>query len=166
MSDTILSNETLAMLGHRNWIAIVDSAYPSQTALGIELKLSSLSHIEVVEQVLLQISACRHIRPEVFLDAELKHLLEWNESDFTLFRQDLQNSLQNYQPTTIPHDEILSMLSEAGKEFRIIIIKTCGTVPYSSVFIRLACGYWSADQEAKLRSKIARNVQETKAAKL
>jgi hypothetical protein len=29
------------------------------------------------------------------------------------------------------------------------------TVPYTSVFIRLDCKYWSADQESRLRQKMS-----------
>jgi hypothetical protein len=29
------------------------------------------------------------------------------------------------------------------------------TIPYTSVFVRLECGYWSADAEKRLREKMA-----------
>jgi hypothetical protein len=31
------------------------------------------------------------------------------------------------------------------------------TIPYTSVFIRLDCKYWSADQEKRLREKMAKS---------
>jgi hypothetical protein len=29
------------------------------------------------------------------------------------------------------------------------------TIPYTSVFLRLDCGYWTDEQEKKLRAKMA-----------
>lgn len=33
----------------------------------------------------------------------------------------------------------------------ILVIKTDMTVPYTSVFVQLDCGYWSPEKEARLR---------------
>ena len=37
----------------------------------------------------------------------------------------------------------------------MLVLKTNMTIPYTSVFIRLDCKYWTADQEKRLRSKMA-----------
>ncbi len=42
-----------------------------------------------------------------------------------------------------------------GKTFHILVLKTRMTIPYTSVFIRLECGYWSADAEKRLRAAMA-----------
>jgi len=34
---------------------------------------------------------------------------------------------------------------------RVVIIKTPLTLPYTSTFFNLDCGYWDADREAKIR---------------
>jgi len=46
-----LQNE-LPLLGHRNWIVVVDSAYPLQTAPGIETICADQNQLEVVKDVL------------------------------------------------------------------------------------------------------------------
>jgi hypothetical protein len=51
-----------------------------------------------------------------------------------------------------PHEEIISSLDRAARMFSILIVKSTMTVPYTSVFIELGCGYWNADAEARLRS--------------
>ena len=53
-----------------------------------------------------------------------------------------------------PHDEIISKLDHAARMFSILIVKSTMTIPYTSVFIELDCGYWNADAEARLRSRI------------
>jgi len=45
--------------------------------------------------------------------------------------------------------------SDAAKHFYILALKTNIANPYTSVFIRLDCKYWSADAEKRLRAKMA-----------
>jgi hypothetical protein len=54
----------------------------------------------------------------------------------------------------MPHEEVIAQLDEAAKTFRVLIIKTEMVIPYTSVFIQLDCGYWSAEQEKRLREAI------------
>jgi hypothetical protein len=37
----------------------------------------------------------------------------------------------------------------------VLVIKTSGTMPYTSVFLQLDCAYWNADQESSLREAMA-----------
>jgi hypothetical protein len=50
---------------------------------------------------------------------------------------------------------MLSQIDEAGKQYRVLVLKTTMTIPYSSVFIRLDCKYWGAEDEKRLRAKMA-----------
>jgi len=61
--------------------------------------------------------------------------------------------------TSLPHEQIISKLDEAGKTFHILVLKTRMTIPYTSVFLRLDCGYWSDDQEKHLREKMQESPQ-------
>lgn len=56
------------------------------------------------------------------------------------------------QALTLPHEKIIANLDEAGATFKIVIIKTDMTLPYTSVFIRLDCGYWNAAGVMELES--------------
>ena len=47
------------------------------------------------------------------------------------------------------------MLDAAGRAFRVLLLKTTLALPYTSVFVELDCGYWSAEAEAALRAAIA-----------
>lgn len=144
-------NQELPLLGHRNWIAVVDSAYPLQTSGGIETIETNADQLEVVKAVLDELGKAKHVRPVIFTDAELKMVPESDAAGVTAYREALNNLLGKTDAQLLPHEEIISKLDEAGKTFHILVLKTRLTIPYTSVFVRLECGYWSADAEKRLR---------------
>jgi len=148
-------NEELPLLGHRNWIAVVDSAYPLQTSAGVETIETNTSQLDVVRTVLDQLSKAKHVRPVIFTDAELKVVPEADAAGVAAYREALSSLLGKTDVQSLPHEEIISKLDEAGKTFHVLVLKTNMTIPYTSVFIRLECGYWSAEAEKRLREKMA-----------
>ncbi len=147
--------EELPLLGHRNWIAIVDSAYPLQTSSGIETVETDAEQLDVVRVVLEQLSKAKHVRPVIFTDAELKLVPEGDAKGVTAYREALASLLGKSGSQSLPHEQIISKLDEAGKTFHILVLKTRLTIPYTSVFLRLDCGYWDDDAEKRLREKMA-----------
>jgi hypothetical protein len=87
-----LSNE-LPLLGHRNWIAVVDSAYPLQTSAGIETVEINTDHLDVVRTVLDQLSKTKHVWPVIFTDAELAAVPESEAAGVTAYREALSKVL-------------------------------------------------------------------------
>ncbi len=148
-------NQQLPLMGHRNWIAVVDSAYPLQTSAGVETIETNEDQLEVVKMVLGQIGKSEHVRPIIFTDAELKLVPESDAKGVTAYRDALATLLGNNEAQSLPHEEIISKLDEAGKTFHILVLKSRMTIPYTSVFIRLECGYWTADAEKRLRQAMA-----------
>src|ERR1700691_4861290 len=63
--------QAMPLLGHRNWILIVDSAYPLQAATGIETIDTRAPLTFVLHSVLNEIENSEHLRPDIFMDAEL-----------------------------------------------------------------------------------------------
>jgi L-fucose mutarotase/ribose pyranase (RbsD/FucU family) len=148
-------NEELPLMGHRNWIAIVDSAYPLQTSAGVETIETDSDQLEVVKAVLDQLAHTKHVRPRVFTDAELKVVPESDAKGVTAYREALAGVLGAATTQTLPHEEIIAKLDEAGKTFHVLVLKTRMTIPYTSVFMPLECGYWSDDAEKRLRAAMA-----------
>lgn len=152
----------LPLMGHRNWIAVVDSAYPLQTSGGIETLETGANQTDVVQAVLDLVAKSRHVRPVIFTDAELKAVSEDDAAGVTAYRESL-NKIFNHidgaklQAQSLPHEEIISKLDEAGKTFHILVLKSNMTIPYTSVFIRLDCGYWTEEQEKRLRQRMEQN---------
>jgi len=148
-------SEELPLLGHRNWIAVVDSAYPLQTSSGIETVETGSDQLEVVRQVLEELSKAKHVRPVIFTDAELKVVPESDAKGVTAYREALSKLIGKMEAQSLPHEEIISKLDEAGKTFHILVLKTKLTIPYTSVFIRLYFCNGTADAEKRLRQAMA-----------
>lgn len=147
--------DVLPLLGHRNWIVVADSAYPAQVSPGVETVYVGGNQIATVRNVLKMIDDAAHIRPIIYTDRELPHVLEADAPGIRKFRKQLDNVLANQERKTLPHEKIIERLDEAGQTYRVTILKTDLTLPYTSVFFQLDAGYWSTAAEKRLRKKIA-----------
>jgi len=144
-------SERLPYLGHRNWIVVVDAAYPAQTSAGIETILCNESQEKVVKAVMEELAKTKHVRPVIFIDKELQFVSEKYAPGISDYRKTLNLVLSNSKPNALPHETIISMLDEAGKTYKVLLLKTKLTLPYTSVFFRLDCGYWTDEAETQLR---------------
>jgi len=134
---------------------VVDSAYPLQTSPGVETIETNAAQLEVVQTVLEAIQHSIQVRPVVYMDAELPFVPEADAPGVSAYRAEAARLLHSYPVESLPHEKIISNIDEAGKTFRVLVLKTNMTIPYTSVFIRLDCKYWSADQEKRLRMKMS-----------
>ncbi|MGA3373417.1 MAG: hypothetical protein ABSC48_16805 [Terracidiphilus sp.] len=149
-----LLEERLPLFGHRNWIVIADAAYPSQSRPGIETVASGLSQQVTIERVLARLRDCRHVRPNVHVDRELEFVEERDAPGIEGYCQWLKSELKGLDVNSAAHEEIIAKLDRAAQMFSILIVKSTMTIPYTSVFIELDCGYWDGEREARLRSAI------------
>lgn len=147
--------DEMPLLGHRNWILVVDSAYPLQTSPGVETIETNQSQEEVVKSVLQTINHSIQVRPVIYMDAELPQVPESDAPGVSAYRARIATILQGLPITQLLHEQIIGNIDEAGKTFHVLVLKTNMTIPYTSVFIRLDCKYWSAEDEARLRSRMA-----------
>jgi hypothetical protein len=147
--------ERLPLYGHRNWMVIADAAYPAQSSPGIETIATGAGQLEVVEEVLAAIAASAHVRPVVYMDAELEFVAEADAPGADGYRARLAGLTRHLDCRTLAHEEIISMLDRAGATFRILILKTTLAIPYTSIFVNLDCAYWTAEAERRLRAAMA-----------
>ena len=147
--------QILPLLGHRNWIMIVDSAYPLQSSSGVETIETNTDQMEVIRQVLSTINGSIHVRPIVYMDAELPYVPEKDAPGVTAYREGIKSVLAGQKITSLPHEQIIAKVDEVGKTFHIVVLKTTMTVPYTSVFLQLNCKYWSDDAEAQMRKAMS-----------
>jgi D-ribose pyranose/furanose isomerase RbsD len=147
--------QILPLLGHRNWIMIVDSAYPLQSSAGIETLETNTDQVEVIRKVLGDIDHSIHVRPVVYMDAELPFVPEKEAPGVTAYREAIKTAFTGQKITSLPHEQIIAKVDEVSKTFHILVLKTTMTVPYTSVFLQLNCKYWSDDAEARLRKAIS-----------
>lgn len=149
--------DRIPLLGHRNWIVIADSAYPAQSANGIETIVSNADHFEVLQIVLRALDRSRHVRAIVHLDEELAAVEDSDASGISAYREQLLALLGDRTLKREAHEQIISELGQVSQNFHVLIIKTNLTLPYTSVFLQLDCAYWNEDAERRLRSSLSAN---------
>ena len=145
--------ELLPLYGHRNWIVVADSAYPAQSKPGIETIIAGGDQVEAVGKVFDAITEATHVRANIYLDQELAWIPEHDAAGVLDYRGKLERML-GPAVRQLPHEQIIDKLDQAAQVFRVLIIKTAMTIPYTSVFFELDCGYWSAEAEQRLRQEM------------
>ena len=152
LNDTL--QQKLPLLGHRNWIVIADAAYPVQSRPGIETVYVGGDQIEAVDAVLKLIRFSKHVRAKALLDAELAAVPENDAPGVAHYRDQLKKKLDTLETEQMPHEAIIGKLDETAKTFQILIVKTDFKIPYTTVFLQLDCGYWSAEAEQRMRQSL------------
>ncbi len=150
--DTL--HKSLPLLGHRNWIVIVDSAYPLQVSPGVKTIDTGATQEAVTAAVLKALAGAKHVKPTIYVDLELEYVPENDASGISAYRAALAKLLAGSEITKLPHEQIIAKLDEAGKTFHVLLLKTNMTLPYTSVFLQLECGYWNAASEQRLRALV------------
>ena len=150
-------DDELPRMGHRNWIVVADSAYPLQSASGIETVATGAGQIEVLREVLEQVAEAPHVQAIVLLDAELDSVSDKDAPGVAAYRASLKKLLAGKQVQVLPHEEIIARLDEASKMFNVLLLKTDMVLPYTSVFLQLDCGYWGAEKEQRLRDALGKS---------
>lgn len=146
----------MPLLGHRNWILVVDKAYPLQSAAGMTYLNTGEPLANVLSYTLQTIQQSEHIKPVIYTDEELNVLNESfckgiEKARKTIYETIAANSKEATVQTVL-HDKVFAKLDEASKLFNVVVLKTESLFPYTSVFIELDCGYWTAEGEDTLRS--------------
>ena len=143
--------EDLNLLGHRNWILVVDKAFPEQSSSGMKYLYVEQDLLPTLEYVLGRVDSSTHVRPVIYRDRELGYITEQQVPGIEAFREKSNRLLEGRAVNTLLHDEVFGMLDESASLFRVLVIKTSCIIPYSSVFLQLDCAYWGSDQEKALR---------------
>src|SRR5579863_8923820 len=86
-------DEALPLMGHRNWIVVVDSAYPLQSSPGVETIETSSDQLVVLDYVLDALKNSKHVRPLVHTDAELQFVPENEAPGANEYRRQLKERL-------------------------------------------------------------------------
>ena len=141
----------LPMFGHRNWIVVADSAYPKQSASGIETIYTGEDQLDVLKTVLREIKATTHVKAIVLLDAELENVIEEDAPGIEAYKRHLKELLKDKEVNVMAHEDIIGKLDTSAKLYNILVLKTDMVVPYTSVFVELDCAYWDIEKEKKLR---------------
>jgi hypothetical protein len=141
----------MPLLGHRNWIAVVDSAYPLQSGNGIETINTGSDHLIVLDYVLNTIRTSPHVRALPHTDKELQFVPDAEAPGADRLRAALKQRLAGLPADSVLHQSLIDGLNATSQGLHVLILKTTMTIPYSSVFLQLDCRYWGAESEARMR---------------
>lgn len=141
----------MPLLGHRNWIVVTDMAYPLQTNPGITTLFADAPYADVIARVKSMIDEAPHVFAHIYQDREQGRLCEdlvpgWND-----YRASVEKVLGKDEVKSVPHEELIRRLDEVSSLCRVVIIKTPLTLPYTSTFFELDCGYWDSVREEAIR---------------
>ena len=142
------------LFGHRNWIVVADAAYPKQSNPAIKTITVDANQLEVVQFVNEIIKKSSHVQANIFVDKEMAFVAEKEAKGIDNYRTDLNKILDAKKVRTMLHEDIIRELDNSAKVFDVLIIKTNLTIPYTSVFFQLDCGYWNSQAERNLRIKL------------
>ncbi len=143
--------EQIGLLGHRNWVVVADAAYPLQSHPAIQTVLSDDDHLTTVRKTFEIIASQPHVRPVIYLDLESESLTDKQVPGISDYKTSLREIFGETEPNRELHEEIIAQLDEAAGLYKVMIIKTGYTLPYTTVFFQLDCSYWGPDEEAELR---------------
>lgn len=152
-------NKELPLLGHRNWILVVDKAFPMQSSSGMEVINTGEGLLPVVKYTLGQINTSTHVKPIIFTDKEINYITEAQSPGVGNYKVQLKDILGSLPVQSLLHDSVFTKMDASSKLFKVLVLKTNETFAYSSVFIQLDCAYWNADKEKQLRDAMKNDHQ-------
>ncbi|HSY63841.1 MAG TPA: RbsD/FucU domain-containing protein [Terriglobales bacterium] len=147
--------QRLPLYGHRNWIVVSDAAFPAYSETAIETIVVDQDLAQVLHYVAKAIASSKHVRAAAFVDQELQFVPEQSYPGVTHLREQINREFSKDILSSLPHAEAISKIDEAAKTFRVLFIKTNTTIPYTSVFMRLDCGYMTDEIDAKIKNRMA-----------
>lgn len=143
--------EQMPLLGHRNWIVVTDMAYPLQTNPGITTLFADAPYADVIARVKSMIDEAPHVFAHIYQDSEQGRLSEDLVPGWDDYRASVSKVLGKDEVKSVPHEELIRRLDEVSSLCRVIVIKTPLTLPYTSTFFELDCGYWDSVREEAIR---------------
>lgn len=143
----------MPLLGHRNWIVVTDMAYPLQTNPGITTLYATEPYDEVFKVVDGIIKEAPHVFAHIYQDQEQQALSEALAPGWDAYKAKMAQTIDLSHVQLVPHEELIMRLDEVSRLCKVIIIKTSLTIPYTSTFFELDCGYWDGDKELQIRQQ-------------
>lgn len=141
-------------LGARNWIVIAEASFPVYAGAGVETITVDAPSDVVFMEVLDILESEGRLQPRIWVSSELDSVTEDYAPGIRKYRRALGKLLPGRFHYRLANHIINKQVEKAIRTFRVLVIKTNTTLPYSNVCIELDSGYWNADSEAELRARI------------
>ena len=92
-----------------------------------------------------------HVFAHIYQDQEQQALSEELAPGWDEYKARMSQALDLSNVRWMPHEELIARLDEVSRLCQVVIIKTSLTIPYTSTFFELDCGYWDGERERKIR---------------
>jgi tRNA U34 5-carboxymethylaminomethyl modifying enzyme MnmG/GidA len=143
-------------LGTFNWVIIAEPSFPALSRSGITTITTPVSTTEALDGVLQSIDSHSHVRPRIHLTREAGAVTEHDTPGINHYRARLKKVLNARETLTLTNNTLNLLITDARKNYRILVIKTTTSLPYTSVFLELESGYWDGVSETALRKRMLR----------
>lgn len=147
--------QELPLLGDRNWILVVDKAFPALNARGIRVIYANENLLEVLRYTFNKIDSSSHVRPIIYVDKEMQYITPQIEQGIIAYKDSIKAIVNNQFLHPELHDSVFRNIQKISSLFKVLVIKTNETRAYSSVYLQLDCAYWNADKENQLRQTMS-----------
>lgn len=151
------AEKILQLFGHRNWIVVSDAAYPQQSNPAIKTIAIKADQVEVVKYVYQLIEKSSHVKANICVDMEMDYVEEKAAEGIENYKSKLYSALEGVPIKKMMHEDIIQKIDASAKLFNVLVLKTDFTIPYTSVFFELECGYWDTASEENLRKLMFKN---------
>jgi len=116
-------------LGSFNWVIVADPSFPALSRSG---------------------------GPRIHLTREASAVVEDETPGINQFRAERDFVLNKRETITLTNNALNLLITDARKNYRILVIKTTTNLPYTSIFMELESGYWDGESETALRKRLNR----------
>lgn len=144
--------------GHRNWILVVDKAFPAlASSSGMKVININTTILPVLRYLNTAIQKSPHVFAHLYMDKELNFIPSEKESILHQFKDSLHDIFRQQAVAPILHDSVFTKVAATSKEFQVLVLKTNTRLAYCSIYFQLDCKYWNADKEKALRNAMAKD---------
>ncbi|MGJ8655110.1 MAG: hypothetical protein ACSHX6_01565 [Akkermansiaceae bacterium] len=143
-------------LGSFNWVIVAEPSFPALSRSGVTTITTPVNTTEALDGVLQSIDAHSHVRPRIHLIREADAVTEHDTPGINNYRTKLKEVLNERETLTLTNNALNLLITDARKNYRILVIKTTTSLPYTSVFMELESGYWDGVSETALRNRMSR----------
>ena len=116
--------QKLPLLGHRNWLLVVDKAFPLQNAQGITVINTGEQLPIVLQEVMSSISRSTHVKPIVYSDLEFNYMSDDLSPGVDSLKKSVNRTLKGYKMNMILHNEVFARLDSTSKLFNVVVLKS------------------------------------------
>lgn len=149
-------DQEVQKLGSFNWIIIAEPSFPALSRSGVTTITTPVSTTDALDGVLQTLDAHSHVRPRIHLTREASAITEHDTPGINDYRAKIKKVLNERETLTLTNNALNLLITDARKNYRILVIKTTTSLPYTSVFMELESGYWDGVSETALRKRMSR----------